>query len=121
MSFPDVGTVEILNLFGLRGTKPCDVVITHDDGGDIIGNRNDEAIKEVLSISDYVVLAWGGASPIKKSVYDARINEVFFMLGKYSNQISIYRKAGKGSDKYPFHACYWPHNDEFEQVMTQNT
>lgn len=120
MSFPDVGTVEILNLFGLRGTKPSDVVIAHDGGVDIVGKRNDNAIEEVLSVSDYVVLAWGGASPIKKSIYDARINEVFFTLGKYSNKISIYRKAGKGSDKYPFHACYWPHSDEFERIMSPN-
>lgn len=119
ISFPDVATVEILNLFGLRGTKPSDVVITHNSGGDIIGNRNDEAIEEVLSNSDYVVLAWGGASPIKKSVYDSRINELFFMLGKHSHRFSLFRKSGKGSDKYPFHACYWPHTNDFERIMAQ--
>lgn len=116
MSFPDVGTVEILNLFGIRGTKPCDVVVVHESGGNIVGARNDDAIDEVISAVDYVVLAWGGAAPIKKSVYDARICEVFFILGQHSNKISIYRKAEKGSDKYPFHACYWPHTNSFEKI-----
>lgn len=113
LTYPDVGTVEILNLFGIRGTKPIDVMTIHDNGGDIVGDRNDDAIAEVLSKSDYVILAWGGASPIKKSIYDQRIAEVYFLLGKHSGNMKMFRKAERGSDRYPFHACYWPHNENF--------
>lgn len=117
-AFPDVGVVEILNLFGIRGTLPSDVMQIHNDGGDIVGGRNDDAISEVLGESDYVVLAWGGASPIKKSIYDQRIAEVFFLMGK-SGKNNFYRKEEKGSDRYPFHACYWPHNTNFVTVNIQ--
>lgn len=119
LTYPDVGTVEILNLFGIRGTKPIDVMTIHDNGGDIVGDRNDDAIAEVLSQSDYVILAWGGASPIKKSIYDQRIAEVYFLLGKHSGNMKIFRKAEKGSERYPFHACYWPHNRNFIQIGSE--
>lgn len=116
-AYPDVGTVEILNLFGIRGTKPSDVMTIHDNGGDIVGDRNDDAIAEVLSKSNYVILAWGGASPIKKSIYDQRIAEVFYLIGRYAEKTKIFRKAEKGSDRYPFHACYWPINTKFLNIL----
>lgn len=112
-AFPDVAELEILNIFAIRGTLPSDVMDSYDKGVDIIGPENNKAFEEVIKKSDYIITAWGGASPIKKSIYDARIAQVFEIIDKCSARNKIYRKSEKGNDKYPFHACYWPINDEF--------
>jgi hypothetical protein len=75
------------------------------------------AFKEVLSKSDYVVMAWGGASPINKSLYDARVYSVLGMLESLNLTGKVFRKQEKGSDVYPFHACYWPDNNNFMEVF----
>lgn len=112
-TFTDVRRIEVLNLFALRGTHPKDVMKTYLAGIDIVGNDNNTAFKQAIAQSDYIVIAWGGASPIRSSLYDARIDDVMSMLDieKFTNR--IFRKKEKGSDKYPFHACYWPDNDIF--------
>jgi hypothetical protein len=88
----------------------------HDGGINIIGDENDTVFKEVLEKSDYIVLAWGGASPIRKSVYDVRIDTVYRMIKGLNNPYKLFRKAEKGSHNYPFHACYWPDNTNFIEV-----
>lgn len=116
-SFPDVAVVEVLNLFALRGTFPTDVMVAHNSGEDIVGERNDQAIDETLALSHYVVLAWGGAAPIRKSIYDNRINEAHELLKKHLVHVEVKRKAEKGSDRYPFHACYWPESVAFQEII----
>ena len=86
---------------------------TYMAGIDIVGNGNNTAFKQALSQSDYIVIAWGGASPIRSSLYDARIDDVINMIDMQKFTNMIFRKKEKGSDKYPFHACYWPYNDAF--------
>jgi len=116
MAFQDVARVEILNLFALRGTLPTDVVKALQSGTNIIGNENDQSIRTQVLNSDYVVAAWGGASPIQKSVYDKRIAEIYKIIAQ-NPKAAILRKAEKGSNQYPFHACYWPHNVRFIQIV----
>lgn len=112
-TFADVGKVEVLNLFAIRGTYPKDVMEVYVTGVDIIGEENNSAFSQALMQSDYVVIAWGGASPIRTSVYDLRVDEVLNMISTVDVSKKIYRKQEKGSTKYPFHACYWPDNTSF--------
>lgn len=115
-TFKDVAEVEILNLFAVRGTMPADVMSDIEAGKDVIGKDNNQHIKEALSYSDYIVIAWGGHSPIKRSIYDQRVDEVLQIIYAHGKTAMIYRKANRGSEKYPFHACYWPDNEDFEVV-----
>ncbi len=111
-AFADVGQIEVLNLFALRGTYPKDVMEAYLDGIDIIGEENNNAFSQALMQSDYIVIAWGGASPIRSSVYDLRVDTALRMIHTRTSH-KIYRKKEKGSEKYPFHACYWPDNTDF--------
>lgn len=116
-TFHDVGKVEILNMFALRGTFPKDVQSAYDNGKNIVGAENDRHFEEILSRSSYVVIAWGGAAPIKGSIYNRRIDEVTRIIEKSCPGGKIFRKSGRGSDSYPFHACYWPDNSDFTQIL----
>ncbi len=112
-AFTDVGKIEVLNLFALRGTYPKDIMEAYLAGIDIVGKENNSAFIHALINSDYIITAWGGASPIRNSLYDARVDEVLNMINTTNCLQNIYRKKEKGSDKYPFHACYWPDNTDF--------
>jgi len=116
-TFSDVRKIEVLNLFALRGTRPKDVMQTYMAGADIVGSDNNTAFKQALDQSDYIVIAWGGASPIRSSLYDARIDDVMSMIDRQKFTNMIFRKKEKGSDKYPFHACYWPDNKDFSEYL----
>lgn len=112
-AFTDVGKIEVLNLFALRGTYPKDIMEAYIAGINIVGKENNSAFIHALTNSDYIITAWGGASPIRNSLYDARVDEVLNMINTTNCLQNIYRKKEKGSDKYPFHACYWPDNTDF--------
>lgn len=115
-AFSDINELEILNIFAIRGTLPSDVMDAHNKGTDIIGPENDAAFNDVIAKSDYIIIAWGGAAPVKKSLYDQRISEVFEIIDQQGTKNKIYRKSEKGNSQYPFHACYWPINDGFVRV-----
>lgn len=115
-TFEDVSEVEILNIFAVRGTMPVDVQREIGLGKDVVGSENNHHIKESISQSDYIVMAWGGCSPIKRSIYDQRVDEVLSIIAEYGQNAMIYRKANRGSERYPFHACYWPNTSEFVVV-----
>lgn len=116
-TFTDVRKIEVLNLFALRGTRPKDVMETYTAGTDIVGSDNDKAFRGALAQSDYIVIAWGAASPIRSSLYDARIDDVMSMIDRQKFTNMIFRKKEKGSDKYPFHACYWPDTKDFSEYL----
>lgn len=115
-AFADVKCLDILNIFALRGTKPTDVNEFHNRNIDVVGPKNNEAFMAKIAECDYVIIAWGGAAPINKPLYDGRISEVFEIIKNANPNAKIYRKAEKGDDKYPFHACYWPINNEFVEI-----
>jgi len=112
-AFGDASKVEILNLFALRGTYPKEIMEAYTLGVNIVGDNNDAAFEEVLHESDYIVVAWGGASPIRSSLYDARIGEVLNRMKRIEPFKKVFRKKEKGSQLYPFHACYWPDTVDF--------
>lgn len=119
-AFPDVGKIEVLNLFALRGTYPKDIMDAYLAGVDIVGVENNKAFDQALEQSEYVVIAWGGASPIRNSVYDLRLEEALSLIKMANSSRKIYRKKEKGSDKYPFHACYWPDNTDFSEYAVSH-
>ncbi|MDD3465554.1 MAG: DUF1643 domain-containing protein [Campylobacterales bacterium] len=111
--FQDVGTLNVLNLFAIRGTDALDVGQRYREYGymDILGDKNDEASQSCISASDYIITAWGGANGIPTEAYDRRISDVQTMLKNF--RCPVFRKLPKGCDKYPFHACMWGYKEGF--------
>ena len=111
--FHDVRYLNILNIFAYRATDAKDVnnaLMTY--GLDyVVGLENNKYIKSLVKESDYVIKAWGGNSGINKKLYNRRINQVNDILVEITEKqnILIYRVDGngRGSDIYPFHACFW--------------
>lgn len=125
-SFPDVGYVEVLNLFSLRATDAQDLQAEYDrqvengeeiDVGMVGSNRlNTTHFKAILGSADYCIFAWGGRSAVKKKLYDHAISNFKEILASIELPPVLYRKAEKGNTAYPFHACFWPHNDVFIEI-----
>lgn len=117
--FKDVKTVTILNLFAFRGTDASDVEKNRLESNMeyVVGEFNDQNILENVEASDYLIFAWGGRSAINKNAYDYRIENLLDLI----KQCDITSKEicrvndQKGSDKYPFHACYW--SNSFKKVQ----
>jgi hypothetical protein len=117
--FKDVKTVTILNLFAFRGTDASDVEKSRLQSNleHIVGEFNDKNILENVLSSEYLIFAWGGRSAINKKAYDERIGNLLNLI-KQNNLTGkeIYRvNDQKGSNKYPFHACYW--SNSFKKVQ----
>jgi hypothetical protein len=55
----EIGEVEFVNLFAYRHFDPLALVALARSGTDVIGPENDLHIKNAISRSDLVVLAWG--------------------------------------------------------------
>lgn len=109
--FKDVKTVTILNLFAFRGTDASDVEKNRleNDLEYVIGELNNQIILENITSSDYLIFAWGGRSAINKKAYDERISNLLDLINQCDlSKKELYRvNDQKGSDFYPFHACFW--------------
>ena len=110
-NFKDVLTINILNLYSIRATDAKEVATIFKAHGRevIIGSTNDEVIVEAVSEADYIITAWGGTGGIDRKEYDRRIDEVRELIGnnKRSGVPSFRVNTARGSEQYPFHACYW--------------
>ncbi len=109
--FPDISGLHILNLFAFRGTDAAEVgqVAAKEGLGRVTGPENDTRIQEALNRMGPVLVAWGGPSGIPRALYRSRVDAVMEMLARHPGP--IYRNGRKGSDRYPFHACYWGYAD----------
>lgn len=110
-NFPESGGVHILNLYALRGTDSKEVGATLRAQGvaQVIGPENDRVIQQTLMESSAVIVAWGGHAGIPTAAYDRRVAECQKML--VESGLPVWRNARKGSETYPFHACYWAYED----------
>ena len=74
-----------------------------------MGEFNNQTILENVISCDYLIFAWGGRSAINKKAYDERINNLVDLIKECDlSRKDIFRvNDQKGSDEYPFHACYW--------------
>jgi hypothetical protein len=110
-NFPDVKAVNVLNLFGIRGTEATEVNLALKEHSDeyIIGSGNNDACASAIQKADYLIVAWGGNSGIKKKNYDERIETIWGLIVKYKkDDAPVFRvNPEKGSEQYPFHACFW--------------
>ncbi|CDQ10166.1 conserved protein of unknown function [Acidithiobacillus ferrivorans] len=115
--FPQAGGLHILNLYALRGTDSKEVGGTLRQQGEVyvIGPENDAAIRETLSASPTVIIAWGGHAGIPPVPYDRRVEHCLGILDE--SKSAIWRNVRKGSEKYPFHACYWAYDDRLTPVQ----
>ncbi|MFP4485762.1 MAG: DUF1643 domain-containing protein [Campylobacterales bacterium] len=105
--FLDVKKLRILNIYSYRATYPRDVAELIKEGREeyVIGLENDAHIDESLKLTDYVLIAWGGSSGIKANSYKKRVESILHRVKK--SQKPTFRNPQKGSELYPFHACYW--------------
>ena len=116
--FKDVKTVTILNLFAFRATDALDVekVRLESNLEHVIGEFNDQHILDNINKCEYMIFAWGGKSAINKKAYDERIDNLTNLLKQcdLSNKQIFRVNDQRGSDRYPFHACYW--SNRFKKV-----
>ncbi len=103
----DVEKLNILNILSLRGTDAKEIGGCIDRWGLAygVGEDNDLYFEELIPKSDYIIIAWGRNNGIKKQLYDKRVESVFEMIKRFNKK--ALRMDGKGSDFYPFHACFW--------------
>ena len=109
--FPQASGLHILNLYALRGTDSKEVggALRQQGESYVIGPENDAIIRETLSASPTVIIAWGGHAGIPPVSYSRRVAQCLDILGE--RKPTIWRNERKGSEKYPFHACYWAYDD----------
>lgn len=105
--FPDVKRLSVLNIYAYRATLAKDIagLIKEEKHAHAVGDRNDGAITQCLERSDYVLIAWGGNSGIRAKSYEGRVQEVLAFVKEA--QKPVFRNPQKGSERFPFHACYW--------------
>jgi YgiT-type zinc finger domain-containing protein len=117
--YPEIGSVTILNLFALRGTDSREVgEAIRQQGLDFaVGPENDSVIAETLFKSQAAIIAWGGPAGISRQPYQERISQCANLLA--NSRLPVFRNNRKGSDTYPFHACYWGYADELVPVTVE--
>ncbi len=119
--FKDVKTVTILNLFAFRATDASDVEKNRLQSNldYVIGEFNDQYILDNINKCEYIIFAWGGKSAINKKAYDERIDNLMNLLKQcdLSNKQIFRVNDNKGSNRYPFHACYW--SNSFKKIVYQ--
>ena len=119
--FKDVKTVTILNLFAFRGTDASDVEKNRLENNldYVVGEFNDQYILDNINKCEYIIFAWGGKSAINKKAYDERIDNLMNLLKQcdLSNKQIFRVNDNKGSNRYPFHACYW--SNSFKKIVYQ--
>ncbi len=89
--------LSVTNIFSLRSTDPKGLL----DVQDPVGPYNDAAIIEEAYISDLVVCAWGGCSPL----IAARAEMVKKMIRPFNENITYLRMGKTGQ---PWHPLYIP-------------
>lgn len=98
--------VYIMNLFSYYSTKPNGITQLIDAGrfNEVVGEKNNQILKEVLDSVDEVIVAWGGNSINRKHYYLKRINDVINLInGKNLFYVQSVSKDGY----YPRHAQVW--------------
>jgi len=118
-NFSDVGTINVLNLYSYRATDAADLQKFIDDRpviNEIAQNRNDQVIKSTLEESDYIMVAWGGNTQVKKGGYETRVDEIIELLNQDDTREKVYEVIrNKGNRDFlnntPFHAQNWGYKD----------
>ena len=99
------GSLDVVNLFGLRATNPAELA-AHPDP---VGPRNDAAIGDAIHAADAVICAWG-AHPMTQ--HQDRAATVLRLLRQHGSR--IYRLGPPTRSGAPRHPLYLPANAPLE-------
>lgn len=91
------GTLEVVNLFGLRATAPSELR-EHDAP---VGPNNDDYLKQVCRDAEMVVVAWGANGSLQE-----RGRKVAQLVGAEMNALD------RTQDGHPVHPLYQPADAE---------
>ncbi len=115
--FERVRNLNILNIFAYRATDPRDLNAMFIEQGPIsvIGENNDNMIRDACDESDYIILAWGNRSGIDSVLYEERVFRVKQILEKIPAS-KILTVSGKKKTKQPLHGLMWGYNYKISQA-----
>ena len=107
-NFPDVGNLNIYNIFAFRATDAFELHHLMQEDGLLagVGSENNKYLKHLLAQSDYLICAWGGPSGINKDFYLGRISDVKNII-KNNFSGSVYNVQGKQKTTEPLHGLMW--------------
>ncbi|WP_167358822.1 DUF1643 domain-containing protein [Halobacillus karajensis] len=105
-------TVVYLNLFAYRSTDPKK--LNAYPYNKIVGERNNETLKNEINREDTVIIGWGNASDINKTMYMKRAREVHQLVLKAHGRVCIVGEMTK--EGYPRHGLLWRNQYDVKQV-----
>lgn len=116
--FPDVGKLNIYNIFAFRATDAIELhQLMQIDGLQAgIGKENDHFLIELLKKTDYLICSWGGPSAINKNLYQERIAQVKKIVSK-KFMGPVYRVKGKQETSEPLHGLMWGYEYELKPFL----
>ena len=95
--------IRVVNLFAYRATNPKDLQKFYVEGGDIVGERNDEYVAEIPP-EETVVAAWG--STFKNEYFwKRRVEKTINLLNR---KMRCLRKTQEGRPWHPLYVPYGP-------------
>lgn len=94
------GSVDIVNLFAWRASRPGDLLTSIDP----VGPDNDDVIEEVIAQAERVVVAWGNRGATDNSKTERlRCDEVSSLLSRYAASLWC---LGTTASRQPRHPLY---------------
>lgn len=100
------GSVVLVNLFGIRHTRPEHLVNVSYEAA--VGPENDLWIAKAMECRGAVVVAaWGDPGPVERATYDRRVGEVLAIVGQRLNIVGPRTRKG-----YPRHGRLWNKHPE---------
>jgi len=116
--FPDVGHLNIYNIFAFRATDAIELQQLMQDCGPEagVGEKNDHYLTVLLERSDYLVCAWGGPSTIGKDLYKARVGRVKTII-RQAFSGPVYHVKGSQDTKEPLHGLMWGYDYELRPFI----
>ena len=100
------GRLVMLNLFAFRSTDPQALKDRHNAGLEIVGEENDDVIREEAIAASKVVCAWGTLGTLA-----GRDRHVLRLLGG----LTLYC-LGKSKDGHPKHPLYLPYSCKLQPL-----
>ncbi len=91
------GSLEVVNLFGFRTTKPTDLRRVLDP----VGPRNDEFIVAAVTAADCVVCAWGGRA--LAAGWGKRSDDVNALIREVGSVVFCLRTTKGGDPSHPLY------------------
>ena len=97
------GGLIVVNLFAWRATDPSDLIREEQAGTDVVGPKNDEAVRTAATVADDAVCAWGAMG----GLFPARANHVLAILREIGAKT---HSLGLTKNRSPKHPLYLPNH-----------